>query len=157
MSEEKPLAPTRVPAWTRAFVAVFLAAFIVCGVGGIELWPLTGWRLFSVSRQRLDVGWSAMTVDMRGREAPLPLGRMPISYRGAALLVGRFARMKDADREALCEVLVAGANRVGARAVSLRIYRVEVDHSIRSGKRPAAPLSMLAYQCGNGRVVSLQT
>jgi len=156
MSEEQTLTPSRVPAWTRALVAVFLAAFIVCGLGGIELWPLTGWRLFSVSRQPLDIGWSAVTVDARGAETPLPLGRMPISYRGAALLVGRFARMKDADREALCEALVAGANEAGARAVAIRIYRVQVDHSIRSGKRNAPGHSTLAYECGNGHV-SVQT
>jgi len=157
MSAEQPLAPSRVPAWTRAVVAVFLAAFVVCGFGGIELWPLTGWRLFSGSRQPLDIGWSAVTVDARGHEAPLPLGRMPISYRGAALLVGRFARMKDADREALCEALVAGANDTGEHAVAIRIYRVQVDHSIRQGKRAAPGRSTLAYECGNGRVVSVPT
>ena len=157
MSEEKPLAATRVPAWTRALVAIFLTAFIVCGFGGIELWPLTGWRLFSVSRKPVDIGWSAVTVDARGAEAPLPLGRMPISYRGAALLVGRFARMTDPDREALCEALVKGANATGARAVSIRIYRVQVDHSIRSGKRAAPGKTQLAYECGNGRVVSVPT
>jgi len=157
MSEEQPLAPARVPVWTRAVVAVFLAAFIVCGLGGIELWPLTGWRLFSVSRQPIDIGWSAVTVDARGEEAPLPLGRMSISYRGASLLVGRFARMKDADREALCEALVTGANGAGAQAVSIRIYRVRLDHSIRSGKRAAPGRATLAYECGNGRVVSVPT
>jgi hypothetical protein len=38
------------PAWTRRFVAVFLAAFVVCGIFGLEAWPLTGWRLFADAR-----------------------------------------------------------------------------------------------------------
>src|SRR5206468_2883631 len=39
--------PDAVPRWAKWFVSLFLTAFVVCGVVGIEAWPLTGWRLFS--------------------------------------------------------------------------------------------------------------
>jgi hypothetical protein len=32
----------RVPVRARVFVAAFLSAFLVCGLFGIEAWPLTG-------------------------------------------------------------------------------------------------------------------
>src|SRR6478735_5308554 len=49
-----PGAPTpseRVPAWVRGFVALFLIAFLLCGVFAIEAWPLTGWKLFSPTQR----------------------------------------------------------------------------------------------------------
>ena len=34
----------------RRFVGVILALLVVPGLGGFELWPLTGWKLFSANR-----------------------------------------------------------------------------------------------------------
>ncbi|HKZ75754.1 MAG TPA: hypothetical protein VJ259_03740 [Actinomycetota bacterium] len=46
-----------VPLRIRAVVAVFLSAFLVCGLAGVEAWPLSGFRLFSHLRTDRPEGW----------------------------------------------------------------------------------------------------
>src|SRR4029450_6323181 len=46
--------PTRtgatLPRWVRWYLGIFLVAFVLCGVIGIEAWPLTGWGVFPGAR-----------------------------------------------------------------------------------------------------------
>ncbi|HEX7147705.1 MAG TPA: hypothetical protein VF512_09355, partial [Actinomycetota bacterium] len=49
------------PRWARWFVGAYLAVFVVCGVVGLEAWPLTGWRLFADARQARQPGFQAVT------------------------------------------------------------------------------------------------
>ena len=42
--------PERVQPWARPFVTTLLGAFVLCGLFGIEAWPLSGFRLFSAPR-----------------------------------------------------------------------------------------------------------
>jgi hypothetical protein len=51
------------PRWAAWFVGLFLSAFVICAVGGIEAWPLTGWRLFSHLRYEHQTSWRAAGVD----------------------------------------------------------------------------------------------
>src|SRR5436189_1513657 len=76
-----PSPPERVPAWTRGFVAVYLIAFLVCGVFAIEAWPLTGWRLFSHPRRANLYGWRAFTFDARGHQTKIDFARFPRADR----------------------------------------------------------------------------
>jgi hypothetical protein len=91
----------RPPAWARVFVAVFLAVFIVCGLGAGELWPLTRWHLFSGLRYPVQQGWRAVVVDRSGKETALPVGQLPLAYRGAPLLVGRFDKLLPSEQASL--------------------------------------------------------
>ena len=139
-------------AWTRAFVALFLTAFVACGLGAGELWPLTRWHLFSALRQPVQVGWRAVTVDAAGRETPLPVGQLPLAYRGAPLLVGRFDKLTPAEQASLCDSLIVGVRSLGRNVHALRIYRVTKDESIRVGARAAPETVALRYTCAHGTV-----
>jgi hypothetical protein len=151
-SVEQAVRKERAPAWARAFVAVFLIAFIVCGSGAGELWPLTRWHLFSGLRYPRQEGWTAVVVDAAGRESPLPVGRLPLAYRGAPLLVGRFDKLSTSEQASVCTSLIAGVRTLGLNVESMRIYRITRDVSIRSGTRAAPPTISLRYTCANGSV-----
>jgi hypothetical protein len=145
----EPIPGSRTPGRpTRAFVAVFLTAFIVCGFGAGELWPLTRWHLFSVARHPLQTGWLAVTVDSAGHESPLPVGQLPLAYKGAPLLVGRFDKLTTSEQASLCASLVAGVRGLGRDVGGLRIYRVVRNEAIRVGARAAPATLTLRYRCG---------
>ena len=131
---------------------MFLTAFVVCGFGAGELWPLTRWHLFSAVRQPIQVGWRAVTVDAAGLETPLPVGQLPLAYRGAPLLVGRFDKLSPAEQASLCSSLIDGVRALGRDVQSLRIYRVTKDESIRVGARAAPEVVALRYTCARGTV-----
>ncbi|MGH9149690.1 MAG: hypothetical protein ACRD0F_05050, partial [Acidimicrobiales bacterium] len=73
----------RVAPATRILVVALLAAFAVCGVVGIEAWPLTGFRLFSQARTGEVVVWQAATVNGAGGERPIDFEALPRGFHGA--------------------------------------------------------------------------
>ena len=74
----------RAPRWARWFVGAYLALFLVCGLVGLEAWPLTGWRLFADARQARQPGFQAVTVDRAGRETTVPFADLPAGCIAAA-------------------------------------------------------------------------
>lgn len=121
---------------TRALVWAFLAAFFICGFARIEAWPLTGWRLFSVARERLQTSYEVVLVNDRG-EHTMPFSRMGLEYRGATQIASELART--GRPEAVCSAWAAGARRAGKTLEEIRIYRVVRDVGDRRGDRGAPP------------------
>ncbi|HEV8647932.1 MAG TPA: hypothetical protein VG276_00675 [Actinomycetes bacterium] len=141
----------RVPAWARRFVAVYLAAFVVCGLLGLEAWPLTGWRLFADARQARQSGWQAVTVDGAGRETPVPFRDLPAGFRGDVQVLKGFPDLSPGERAAVCLAWAdAVEQRGGGRVEAVRVYRTETDVSNRVGKRGAPPARTLYWTCRLG-------
>jgi hypothetical protein len=67
--------------WARPFVAVLLAAFVTCGVLGIEAWPLSGFRLFSAPRGAVTTGWRLIAVTADGERVRINVSRLGAAYR----------------------------------------------------------------------------
>ncbi len=140
--------PERPPAAIRAFVWVFLAAYLLCGALGIEAWPLTGWRLFSSLRTEHQAAWSAVSVDPAGHELRFPLSSATPADRGSALLLNRFSSLAPERRAAACRAWVAEARSLGRTVVAVRIYRLAWDLLPRANGLPASPPArMLRYTC----------
>ena len=120
----------------RLFVGGFLALFALCGVVGIEAWPLTGWRLFSEVRRPTQVGWQAVTVDTAGGERAVPFERMPRGFSGALHVMGRLPSAPATEQRAVCRAWAAEVERLGAPApAAVRVYRTVFsvrDGSLRS-------------------------
>src|SRR5688572_26329160 len=91
------------PRFARPFVAVFLAAIVVCGVFTVAPWPLPGWQLFSHVRTGDQSAWSATAVDGRSREVEYPLGNSERGYRGFSFLMNGFAERSPAEQQELCD------------------------------------------------------
>jgi hypothetical protein len=140
------------PAWTRRFVAVFLAAFVVCGTFGLEAWPLTGWRLFADARQPVQVAWQAVTVDPAGRETPVPFGDLPAGFHGNVQVLKGFAGLPAGEQAAVCRAWADAMRARGGRVEAVRVYRTVTDLSRRVGERGAPPARELRWTCTEARV-----
>jgi hypothetical protein len=140
------------PAWTRRFVAVFLAAFVVCGTLGLEAWPLTGWRLFADARQPVQVAWQAVTVDPAGRETPVPFGDLPAGFHGNVQVLKGFAGLPAGEQAAVCRAWADAMRARGGQVEAVRVYRTVTDLSRRVGERGAPPARELRWTCTEARV-----
>jgi hypothetical protein len=141
----------RAQRWARPFVTSFLAAFLACGLAGIEAWPLTGFRLFSTLRTRYVVSWEARAVLAGGEERPIPFGRLPPSHRAFGLLAGSLAELPRESRDAACAVWAADLRALGWRLEAIRVYRVERDLLPRAeGRAASRPVATLRFSCAGG-------
>jgi hypothetical protein len=140
-------AEERVPVVPRLFVAAFLSAFVVCGFGGIEAWPLTGWRLFSHLRTPTLTTWQAETADAAGAATPLGFAELPRAYRNFTLIMKSFAARPARERASACEDWAAAARRQGRQVETVRIYRLTWDLSHREAGRARLVARTLVYSC----------
>jgi hypothetical protein len=147
---EQPSSPsTQAPAsrWARWFVGAYLAVFVVCGVAGVEAWPMTGWRLFADARQARQPGFQAVTVDGDGRETPIPFPRLPAGYRGDVQVLKGFAGLPPARQAAVCQAWAEAVRDRGGEVAEVRIYQTVTDVSRRAGDRGAPPARTRRFTC----------
>jgi len=142
--------PVPAPPWARWFVGVFLALFVVCGVAGLEAWPLTGWRLFADARQARQPGFQAVTVDGAGHETPIPFRDLPAGYHGDVQLLKVFAGLPRARQAAVCQAWAEAVRDRGGEVAEVRIYQTLTDVSRRAGDRGAPPSRALRFTCRPG-------
>ena len=146
-----PATGDRPPRWARWFAGVYLALFVVCGVAGLEAWPLTGWRLFADARQARQPGFQAVTVDRAGRETPIPFRDLPAGYRGDVQILTGFARLPTSRQAAVCQAWATAVRDRGGEVAEVRIYQTVTDVSQRSGDRGAPPARAPRFTCRPGR------
>jgi hypothetical protein len=140
------------PAWTRRFVAAYLAAFLLCGLLGVEAWPLTGWRLFADARQARQPGWQAVTVDAAGRETPIPFPDLPVGYHGNVQVLKGFPALPARRKLAVCQAWADAVRARGGQVAAVRVYQTVTDVSARAGDRGAPPSRTLRWTCRDGDV-----
>jgi len=58
--------PDAVPRSARGLVGALFVLLLVPGLVGFDLWPLTGWRLFSLARDDTQTLWVLEAVDGDG-------------------------------------------------------------------------------------------
>ena len=150
--EQPPSPSTQAPAprWARWFVGAYLAVFVVCGVAGLEAWPLTGWRLFADARQARQPGFQAVTVDRAGRETPIPFADLPVGYRGDVQILKGFAGLPRERQAAVCHAWAKAVRDRGGEVAEVRIYQTVTDVSRRVGDRGAPPDRTLRFTCRPG-------
>ena len=145
-----PTTTERAPRWARWFVGAYLTLFVVCGVAGLEAWPLTGWRLFADARQARQPGFQAVTVDRAGRETPIPFRDLPAGYRGQVQVLKGFAGLPPARQAAVCQAWAEAVADRGGEVAEVRIYQTVTDVSQREGDRGAPPARSPRFTCRPG-------
>jgi hypothetical protein len=115
------------PVATRVFVYSFLTLLLVCGVAGIERWPLTAFRLYADPRRPTHPSWELATVDDAGHEETATLYDLPVAYRNTDRQLGRTGEPEPARLDARCRAWAAAFHDRDANVVALRVYRSRID------------------------------
>lgn len=131
----------------RRAVHWFLLVLAITGVAHLEVWPFTGFRLFSELRSAERQGWQLVAVDDDGEEQLIRLSELPVAYRNTARLVDGFDGRSEAERDDVCDAWAEAVRDAGGEVEYVRIYLVEA--SVRPDGPP--PTRTLSYECGSGR------
>ena len=129
---------------TRHLVHAFLLVFAVTGIAHLELYPFSGFRLFSELRGADRTSWTLYAVDGRGAEVEIDVERLPLGYRQAKRLIPTMADMSSHEREELCDAWATPLREGGSEVVRVRIYRTVA--SVWPDGASAEPT--LQYECG---------
>ena len=129
---------------TRRGVHAFLLVFAITGIAHLELYPFSGFRLFSELRGDERRGWQLRAVDDEGEEVGISLGHLPLGYRQTARLIPGMADMSADERDEICNAWADPLRARGVEVVRVRIYRTVV--SVRPDAAP--PERTLEYECG---------
>lgn len=115
-----------VPRSARLFVAALLVLMLVPGVIGFDAWPLTGWRLFSLSRDADQTRWVLQAVEGEGERHGISLEELPLRYRHAEWPMAELPGASQGRRDAVCEALFGAVVDARPGTVSLELAR---DHA----------------------------
>ena len=108
----------------RVFVWALLAALCIPGVIGFELWPASGWRLFSLSRDDSQTVWVLEADTPEDGVRRVSLEELPVAYRLADWVLAELPKSSEARREAVCAALLrATADEVVPDATAFQIVR----------------------------------
>jgi hypothetical protein len=131
-------------AWIRPALYGFLGVFLACGLLSIEVWPLTGWRLYHERRGTERSSWQIVAVDLEGAEETVRLDALPLGWHNTSRLIGEFEGLNDAARDDVCDAWVEPARANGAEVMEVRIYRVR--STLRA--EPSDRRRELTWTCG---------
>lgn len=113
----------RAPRSARIFVAVLFALLLVPGVVGFDAWPLTGWRLFSVSRDADQTRWVLRATDDDGETRTVSLEELPLRYRHAEWPMSELPGASEGRRREVCEALLGAVVEIEPATVELAVTR----------------------------------
>ena len=115
--------PDAVPRSARGLVGALFVLLLVPGLVGFDLWPLTGWRLFSLARDDTQTLWVLEAVDGDGSSRLVDVEELPLRYRHAEWPMADLPGASPARRQAVCEALLGAVVNVEPATAELRIAR----------------------------------
>jgi hypothetical protein len=107
----------------KRFVAALLVLLCVPGLGGFELWPLTGWKLFSATRDATQTRWVLEAIDADGATTVVDPDDLPYGYRNAEWPMSRLPGASDRTRTEVCEALLDVTVELRPTTVAVRVVR----------------------------------
>ena len=133
----------------KAFVAVFLTVFVACGLFQVEVWPFSGWALFSHLRTDERRAWLVTGVDADGDERPVPFSAFPAAYRGQQRVLDGFDDLSPAARQGVCRAWAAEWARTATADDIGEIDEIRIYAVVDSTRQPGSGHSDLRYVCPN--------
>jgi hypothetical protein len=118
--------PDEAPRSARVLVAILFVLLLVPGLIGFDAWPLTGLRLFSLSRGPEQTRWVIEAVDGDGSHRVVSLEELPLRYRHAEWPMSELPGASEARRTAVCEALLTPVRNILPDTRELVIAR---DHA----------------------------
>ncbi|HEX9969337.1 MAG TPA: hypothetical protein VGB03_04295, partial [Acidimicrobiales bacterium] len=129
------------------FLATWAVAFTVAAAADLNLWPLTGWRLFSTMRGPTQAGWEAAVVSSDGAERPLPFDQLPRGYRGGLHVLQEYPRLSDDERRSVCTAWLDGVRGAGIDAAAVRVVRTRSTVSLGGAPPTTTKVREAFYEC----------
>jgi hypothetical protein len=133
-SPAAPQPEDAVPRSARWLVGVLLVLLLVPGLVGFDLWPLTGWRLFSLSRDATQTRWVLEAVDTDGSSRVVSLEELPLGYRHAEWPMAELPGSSTERRDDVCAALLDAVLDVDPSTAELRIARDHAELVQRGGE-----------------------
>lgn len=115
------------PRSVRRFVIGFLAMVLLFGFAGIDLWPLSAFKLFSQTRDDRRISWVVTAEDPGGTEEEIQFGELPIAYRAAAGFAKKFVDNNPDEERRVCRAWSEALAASGQQAEAFHVYRLETD------------------------------
>jgi hypothetical protein len=112
-----------VPRSAKWLVGVLFALLLVPGIIGFEAWPLTGWRLFSASRDAAQTKWVVQAVDGAGAVSTVSLEELPLGYRNAEWPMAELPGASEQHRQDVCRALAGAVVDVRPDTVEVRVAK----------------------------------
>lgn len=112
-----------VPRSARWLVGVLLALVLVPGIVGFDAWPLTGWRLFSLTRDATQNRWVVQAVDESGDESIVSLEELPLGYRHAEWPMADLPGASEGQRQHVCQALADAVAEARPGTVEVRVAK----------------------------------
>jgi hypothetical protein len=107
----------------RLWVFGLLALLCVPAIIGFDVWPLTGWRLFSLSRDATQNEW-ALDAETGDGIVRVDLEQLPLAFRNAAWPLDHSLHASKRRRGEICFALFEGVRDAVPDAAGLTIVRL---------------------------------
>jgi hypothetical protein len=116
--------PDEVPRHAVGVVSALLTLLLVPALIGFDAWPLTAWRLYSVSRTDTQTRYRVEVTTTGGGTEVIELIDLPLGHRNAAWALPGLQDAPPGRRQEVCQALLEGARDVVDDPVGLTIVRV---------------------------------
>jgi hypothetical protein len=144
----------RAPILARLYAFAAVGAVVLAGAASIEMWPLTGWHLFSELRHPVRKDWKVFVVDAKGQEQPLPFAKLKPVDRHVPLVMRTFPSATESAQLKVCATWAEGGRKAGIDVAEVRIYRFFTDLRKHKGTyEQPTPTRRLYWTCSADRIV----
>ena len=132
----------------RARIVTFglVGLIVTASLAGLELWPLSGFRLFSMVRSSDQVSWQLRAVDSAGVETTLDLSLLPPHDSGALQATQRLATMDLAEQQGVMLAWLEDLGLDPGRFSVVRVYRVDGQVPTGSGQPTELPTTTQVFE-----------
>ena len=113
-----------------------VAVVLVAGLAGREVWPLSGFLLFSSERTARQQTWELAVVDASGAERTVSLGDLPDKSSGYVQLMPKMLSMPERDQQEVVAAWLDGLAFDAEDVVAARVYLVESEVPTEAGEPP---------------------
>jgi len=108
----------------RVVTGGVVGVVVLCALTGLEFWPFSGFRLFSVVRTQEQVSWQLRAVDRSGSETTVDLAALPTSHSGAHFVIPLLPGMSEDDQREAVRAWLRATDTDATGLSSVRVYRV---------------------------------
>jgi hypothetical protein len=106
----------------RTWVALLFALLLVPGLIGFDYWPLTGWRMYSLSTRATRIDWG---IEAHTPDGPVEITwpDLPLGYRLAAWPIATLPDAPQEQRQGMCLALLDAVRDAVPTTSSIALVR----------------------------------